>query len=78
MEEMLWHTKRWPETVKKSLDYPDEPLFALLDNVAAKTPDAPSTVYSGLSHSFAEVKDHADRIANFLVSKGIGKGDKVA
>ncbi|MHA2078992.1 MAG: hypothetical protein ACW99X_15475 [Candidatus Thorarchaeota archaeon] len=35
MEEMLWHTKRWPETVKKSLDYPDEPLFALLDNVAA-------------------------------------------
>ncbi|MHA2116815.1 MAG: long-chain-fatty-acid--CoA ligase, partial [Candidatus Thorarchaeota archaeon] len=38
----------------------------------------PSTVYSGLSHSFAEVKDHADRIANFLVSKGIGKGDKVA
>ncbi|MHA2193156.1 MAG: AMP-binding protein, partial [Candidatus Thorarchaeota archaeon] len=65
-------------TVKKSLDYPDEPLFALLDNVAARTPDAPSTIYDGISHSFAEVKDHADRIANFLSSKGIGKGDKVA
>jgi len=75
---MLWHTKRWPEHVRKSLDYPDEPLFALLDNIAAKHPDSPSTVYSGLSHSFAEVKDHADRIANFLTSKGIGKGDKVA
>ncbi|MHA1965901.1 MAG: AMP-binding protein [Candidatus Thorarchaeota archaeon] len=78
MEEMLWHKSRWPETVKKSLDYPDEPLFALLDNVAARTPDAPSTIYDGISHSFAEVKDHADRIANFLSSKGIGKGDKVA
>ncbi|MBY8997424.1 MAG: AMP-binding protein [Candidatus Thorarchaeota archaeon] len=78
MEEMLWHTKRWPEHVRWSLDYPDEPLFALLDNIAAKHPDSPSTVYSGLSHSFAEVKDHADRIANFLSSKGIGKGDKVA
>jgi long-chain acyl-CoA synthetase len=78
MEEMPWHKSRWPETVKKSIDYPDEPLFALLDNVAAKTPDAPSTVYSGISHSFAEVKDHADRIANFLSSKGISKGDKVA
>jgi long-chain acyl-CoA synthetase len=78
MEEMPWHKSRWPETVKKSIDYPDEPLFALLDNVAAKTPDSPSTVYSGISHSFAEVKDHADRIANFLSSKGIGKGDKVA
>ena len=75
---MLWHKSRWPKTVKKSIEYPDEPLFALLDNVAAKTPDAPSTVYSGISHSFAEVKDHADRIANFLSSKGISKGDKVA
>jgi long-chain acyl-CoA synthetase len=78
MEEMLWHKSRWPETVKKSIDYPDEPLFALIDNIAAKTPDAPSTIYDGISHSFAEVKDHADRIANFLASKGVGKGDKVA
>ncbi|MHA2351984.1 MAG: AMP-binding protein [Candidatus Thorarchaeota archaeon] len=78
MEEMPWHKSRWPETVNKSIDYPDEPLFALLDNVAAKTPDAPSTLYSGITHPFAEVKDHADRIANFLSSKGIGKGDKVA
>jgi long-chain acyl-CoA synthetase len=78
MEEMLWHKSRWPETVKKTLDYPDEPLFAILDKIATEHPDAPSTVYSGTSHSFAEVKDHADRIANFLSSKGIGKGDKVA
>ncbi|NHJ12408.1 MAG: long-chain fatty acid--CoA ligase [Candidatus Thorarchaeota archaeon] len=78
MEEMLWHKSRWPETVKKSLDYPDEPLYALLDRIAAEHPDSPSTIFSGVSKTFAEVKDHADRIANFLTSRGIGKGDRVA
>jgi long-chain acyl-CoA synthetase len=78
MEEMPWHKSRWPETVKKSLDYPEEPLFALLDKQAAENPESPSTIYDGIKYSFAEVKDHADRIANFLSSKGIGKGDKVA
>ncbi|MHA2302386.1 MAG: AMP-binding protein [Candidatus Thorarchaeota archaeon] len=78
MDEMIWHKHRWPETVKKSLDYPDEPLFAILDKIAAEHPEAPSTLYRGIAHPFAEVKDHADRIANFLSSRGIGKGDKVA
>ncbi|MFX1332081.1 MAG: long-chain fatty acid--CoA ligase [Promethearchaeota archaeon] len=78
MEEMIWHKHRWPETVKKSLDYPDEPLFAILDKIAAQHPEAPSTLFEGIAHSFAEVKDHADRIANFLSSRGIGKGDRVA
>jgi long-chain acyl-CoA synthetase len=78
MEEMLWHKSRWPKTVKKSIEYPEEPLFAILDKIAGERPDSPSTIYDGISHSFAEVKDHADRIANYLASKGIGKGDKVA
>ncbi|MBN2229419.1 MAG: long-chain fatty acid--CoA ligase [Candidatus Thorarchaeota archaeon] len=78
MEDQLWHTKRWPPTVKKTLDYPDEPLFKLLDHVAEKHPDNPSTIWAGVSRSFAKVRDHADRIANFLVSRGIKKGDRVA
>ncbi|MFW9909399.1 MAG: long-chain fatty acid--CoA ligase [Candidatus Thorarchaeota archaeon] len=78
MEEMPWHKTRWPKTVKKTLDYPEKPLFSLLDKIAAEHPSAPSTIYSGISHPFSEVKDHADRIANFLVSRGIGKGDRVA
>lgn len=78
MKEELWHKNRWPPTVKKTLDYPDEPLFALLDKIAKNHPDRPSTLWNGVSKSFAEVKDHADRIANFLVSRGIKKGDRVA
>jgi len=78
MKEELWHKNRWPPTVKKTLEYPDEPLFALLDKIAKEHPDRPSTLWAGVSKSFAEIKDHADRIANFLVSRGIKKGDRVA
>ena len=31
-----------------------------------------------LTRTYAQVKDTADRIAHFLVSKGIKKGDRVA
>jgi len=77
MEDQLWHKSRWPAGVKKTLEYPDEPLYALLDNIVEKHPDAPSTIWSGVTRTFSEVKDHADRIANFLVSRGIKKGDRV-
>lgn len=77
MEEQLWHKSRWPSVVKKTLDYPDEPLYMLLDKIAEKHPDSPSTIWSGVTRTFSEVKDHADRIANFLISRGIKKGDRV-
>ncbi len=77
MEEQIWHKTRWPPGVKKTLKYPDKPLFSLLDNVAEKFPDSPSTLWSGVTRTFSEVKDHADRIANFLISRGIKKGDRV-
>ncbi|MHA2378086.1 MAG: long-chain-fatty-acid--CoA ligase [Candidatus Thorarchaeota archaeon] len=78
MDEMLWHKHKWPETVKKSIDYPDEPLFAILDRAAEKYGQETSTIYSGVTRTFAEVKGDAEKIANFLASRGIGKGDRVA
>ncbi len=50
----------------------------MLDKAAKDHPDRPSTLWAGVSKTFAEVKDHADRIANFLVKRGIEKGDRVA
>ena len=29
MKEMLWHKRKWPEHVMKSLDYPNEPLYGV-------------------------------------------------
>jgi len=78
MEDMLWHQHKWPEGVKKTLEYPDEPLYAMLDKAAEKSGDLPYVAYGGQSWTFAEVRESADRIANFLASKGVTKGDRVA
>jgi len=81
MEEQLWHKGgKWPETVKKTLEdkYPDEPLFKILDRTAKKSGSLIYMIFEGKSFTFTEVKENADRIANFLSSKGIEKGDRVA
>ncbi len=79
MEEMLWHKGgKWPEKVKKSLELPEEPLFAMLDRTADKYGDKTYTMWSGSSQTYSQVRESADKIANFLASKGIMKGDRVA
>ncbi len=81
MKEMLWHKGgKWPKTVKKTLEdkYPNEPLFKLLDKTAKKSGSLTYTIFEGKRSTFAEVHENANRIANFLVNKGIRKGDRVA
>ncbi|MFX0113774.1 MAG: long-chain fatty acid--CoA ligase [Candidatus Hodarchaeota archaeon] len=78
MEEMLWHKHKWPKKVRKSLEYPNEPLFALLDKTAEKNGELPFTIFQGTVQSFQHARESANRIANFLVSQGIKKGDRVA
>jgi long-chain acyl-CoA synthetase len=78
MQEYLWHKHKWPADVKKEIDIPEEPLFAMLDRTADKSGDMPYTTYDGQSWTFRQVRDDANRIANFLASRGIKKGDKVA
>ena len=78
MKEMLWHKHKWPQEVSKTIKYPEEPLFSILDTAAKEAGVKPYTVYSGISQSFAEVNENANRIANFLNTIGIKKGDRVA
>jgi long-chain acyl-CoA synthetase len=79
MDELYWQKKEaWPETAPKTIDYPEEPLFAMLDRAAEKSGNLPYTVFMGKTQTFKEVKEHSERIANFLVSKGIKESDSVA
>ena len=79
MEEQLWHKHKWPETVKKTLEpYPNEPLYKILENTAEKSGNLPYTKFMGTTTTYSETNDAANRIANFLIKKGIKKGDKVA
>ena len=79
MDELYWQKgEAWPEKTARTIDYPKEPLFEMIDRSAEKSGDLPYTVFMGKSQTFKEVQEHSDRIANFLVSKGIKKGDRVA
>ncbi|MFW9958610.1 MAG: long-chain fatty acid--CoA ligase [Candidatus Odinarchaeota archaeon] len=79
MDDLYWQSgPAWPKRAKKTLEYPKEPLFAMLDRAAENSGSVPFTVFMDRTQTFAEVKEHADRIANFLVTKGIKEGDRVA
>ncbi len=78
MQSPEWQTPYWPEGVAHDVKDYHSPLFKLLDDTAREFPNNPFTVFNGAEKTFAQVKNTADRIANFLAEKGIGKGDKVA
>ncbi|NPV60340.1 MAG: AMP-binding protein [Actinobacteria bacterium] len=63
-----------PETLEP---YPDEPTHFFLDQAAERCPRL-GCVQLGLEMSYAEVKEHADRLANALAAMGVEKGDRVA
>ncbi|MEN6320002.1 MAG: AMP-binding protein [Syntrophaceae bacterium] len=78
MKEYLWHKHKWPVNVLKTIEYPREPLFAMLDRCADKSGDLPYIVWDGQSWTFSQMREDANRIANFLTSRGIKKSDRVA
>jgi long-chain acyl-CoA synthetase len=78
MTDHVWQTPFWPQGVSHTLPEYCFPLFDLLDNAARKFPDNGFTIFEGATRTYAQAKETSDRIAGFLVARGIGKGDKVA
>ncbi len=78
MNETIWETPFWPKGVARTVPDYHFPVFKFLDDAALNYPDNVFTIFNGATKTFAQVKDTADRIANFLAGKGIKKGDKVA
>ncbi len=73
-----WPTPNWPEGVAREISGYEKPLFSILDETAKEYPNQVYTIFNDATRTYAQVKDTADRIANFLVSRGIQKGDRVA
>ena len=73
-----WPTPHWPEGVSREIGGYEKPLFSILDESAREFPDRVYTVFSDTGRTYAQVKDTADRVANFLAGRGIRKGDRVA
>jgi len=73
-----WHGLRWPDGVPHEVGGYEKPLFSILDVSARDYPNATHTIFQDATRTFAQVKDTADRVAHFLTSRGIEKGDRVA
>lgn len=74
----LWHGSRWPKGVPYDIDGYEKPLFSILDEAARDYPNSTYTIFNDFRRTFAQVKDTADRVAYFLVSRGIRPKDRVA
>jgi long-chain acyl-CoA synthetase len=73
-----WHGPKWPESVPYEISGYEKPLSTFLDDAARDYPNQVYTIFNDGTRTFAQVKDTADRVANFLASRGIKKGDRVA
>jgi long-chain acyl-CoA synthetase len=73
-----WPTTRWPKDVHREISGFEKPLFSFLDDAARDFPNQTYTIFSDAMRSYAQVKDTSDRLASFMASKGIQKGDRVA
>ena len=75
---MPWHGAQWPAGVPHEIGGYEKPLFSILDRAAEEFPGATYTIFADAVRTFLQVKETADRLAHFLASRGIGKGDRVA
>ena len=76
MEDRPWF-KNYDKGVPQHIDYPEIPLYQLLEDAAHNYPDAPCTIFKGASISFKEMNEITDRLAAGLADLGVKKGDRV-
>ena len=69
--------KLGPFKLKQHIDYPEKPLFSILDEAAENFPGKDAYYYLGNRMKYRELKRQVDSLAHALGSLGIGKGDKV-
>ncbi|MCF8030833.1 MAG: long-chain fatty acid--CoA ligase [Desulfohalobiaceae bacterium] len=68
----------WPDGVPQEISGYKKPVYSLLDEAASDYPDQVYTIFNGAKRTYAQVKRDSDKVAAFLVSRGIKKGDRVA
>jgi long-chain acyl-CoA synthetase len=78
MEPQIWHKHKWPKEVPFTLSFTPQPLFQILDDRVKETPERPYTIFADRHQTYAEIGDMANRVAAFLVGKGIKPGNRVA
>jgi len=70
--------KNYPEEIPETMEYSKEPLHHFLIESANRVPDLKAVHFQGKELSFKELLSEAKKIANYLQSLGLKKGDRVA
>ncbi len=78
MEERIWHKHKWPKGVPTDAEYPEMPLFQLLEDASRDYGDYIYTIFGGSTRTFRQMDEVSNQVAHFLLSRGIKKGDRVA
>ena len=69
--------KLGPFKLKKTIEYPNKPLFAILDEAAEQFPGKDVYHYLGRRMKYHELKRQSDALANALTNLGVRKGARV-
>jgi len=75
-----WRPKNWPSYLPLELRFTkgERPLFEYLASQAQEHPHRPALVFYGKEMTYKEWDDRSNSVAQFLISSGIQKGDRVA
>ncbi|MBU1676705.1 AMP-binding protein, partial [bacterium] len=77
MEERIWH-KAYDADVPPDLDIEKTTIPDLLDDAAARYPDAAAVHFMNRTMTYRELRDHVGRLATALSDLGVGPDSKVA
>lgn len=72
--------KSWPKGISETLTYrlDEKPLHEYLIQNAIDYPEQSGYIFYGNNITWQKLKDNTQRLAQFLVNKGVTKGDRVA
>jgi long-chain acyl-CoA synthetase len=77
MSDRPW-LKHYDEGVPTTIDYPEVPLYRLLEDSAQEFPNNPCTIFKGAKLTYAQMDELTDRLAAALADLGVRKGTPVA
>ncbi|WP_458412281.1 AMP-binding protein [Schinkia sp. CFF1] len=77
LQEKPWLTK-YPTEIPHHIKYEEKPLFAFLEEAAESLPDKIAIHFLGKELTYKELYSYSLKLANYLRSIGIQKGDRIS
>jgi len=78
MEKVMKWEVNYPEEIPISIDYDRVPLHSFLENAVKRFSGKKALHFMGKEVTFDELYDEACKVANYLQSLGLKKGDRIA